>query len=183
MTGARPPLRTRMSARPPRRHAVGGAGVRTLPSPLALVLLLPVLLPGCFKNVPVEPAAVPPGHEVAVHLDLEASQRLSLEAGRTIRSLNGYLAAVGPDSLTVSVFAGTRYQGVVIDNTRRNYTFAHPEVTRVEHRRFDRQRSALVGAGVLALLIYTVDRARGGGGGTGPEAPLPPEPTPSWIPR
>ncbi len=153
------------------------------PAPGAgVLLLLTGLLAGCFSNVPVEPSAVPPGDEVVVHLDLEARQRLLLEEGRAVNTLNGYLAGVGPDSLTVSVFAGTRYQGVVIDNVRRSYTFAQSDVLRVEHRRFNARRSAVVGAGVLAALVFSIEVARSGGGGGGVDRP-PPEPTPSRIPR
>jgi hypothetical protein len=148
--------------------------------PLAAVLLLMV---GCFSHIPVEPAAVPPGSEVVVHLNLAGSERLSPEAGYTVRSLSGYLQSVDSDALALSVWSGRRYQGMAVDNIRRNYTLNLSEVARVEQRQLNRQRSALVGAGILVGLIFAIDLTWGGSsGGPGPPAP-PGEPAPAIVPR
>jgi len=148
--------------------------------PLVGVLLL---LGGCFNHVLVEPAAVPPGSEVVVHLNLAGSERLSPEAGYTVRSLSGYLQSVESETLALSVWSGRRYQGMAVDNIRRNYTLDLSEVARVEQRQLNRQRSALVGAGILVGLILAVDLTWGGSsGGPGPPAP-PGEPAPALVPR
>jgi hypothetical protein len=149
-------------------------------TPLAGILLL---MGGCFNHIPVEPAALPPGSEVVVHLNLAGSERLTEEAGYTVRSLSGYLQSVDSDALGLSVRSGRRSQGMAVDNIRRNYTLDLSEVARVEQRQLNRQRTALVGAGILAGLIFAIDLTWGGSsGGPGPPAP-PGEPAPAFIPR
>jgi hypothetical protein len=72
---------------------------------------------------------------------------------------------------------------MAVDNIRRNYTLDLSEVARVEQRQLNRQRTALVGAGILVGLILAIDLSWGGSsGGPGPPAP-PGEPAPVFIPR
>lgn len=131
---------------------------------------------GCFSSIPVDVTTVPRGEEVVVHVDQAASQRLSLEAGYTVRSLRGLVESVDTDSLYLSVWAGRRYHGVTVDNTRRIHTIALPEVVAIERRELNRTRTALVGLGVVAGVVLLIDQARGGGGDS---QPLPPDPGPT----
>lgn len=145
---------------------------------------LPVCLGavGCYSNIPIEPATAPRGEEVVVHFDVATSDRLTLEAGYPVRSLQARVEDAGADSLHVSVWAGQRFRGTVIEDWRRAYAFALSEVVMVERRELNRTRTALLGLGIVAGIIFAVDRALVGSASTGPDPGDPGPPTPSWVP-
>jgi hypothetical protein len=154
------------------------AALARAPAALAAALLVSA----CYATFPVQPETVPPGEEVVIHLSPEASQRTSLEAGYNVRTLSGRLARVEEDSLSLSVFAGRRVQGMAVDNTRALYHFSRPDVVLMERRELHRERTLLLAGGIVGAVVFTVLHARSGGG-PGPN-PIgePPPPSPGRIP-
>lgn len=128
---------------------------------------------------PVELSEVSPGEEVVVHLDVDASRRMTAEEGYEVRSVSGRLESADAAALTVSMPVGRRVQGVMVDDTRRLFTLDRPDVVLVERREFNRSRSALVGAAVVGGIVWAVMQISGDGG-TGPDpGGEPPPPAPS----
>lgn len=145
-------------------------------------LVVSLVASACYATFPVQPETVPPGEEVVIHLSPEASQRTSMEAGYNVRTMSGRLAWVEEDSLSLSVFAGRRVQGMAVDNTRAVYNFSRPDVVLMERRELHRERTLLLAGGIVGAVVFTVLQARSSGG-TGPN-PIgePPPPTPGRIP-
>ncbi|MEX2527344.1 MAG: hypothetical protein WEA09_06860 [Gemmatimonadota bacterium] len=141
-----------------------------------------ILTSACYSTIPVRLEAVSPGQELTVHLDAETSQRLSLAEGYSVRYIAGRLDALRGDSLTVSIAAGQRVQGMLMNPTRRNFNLARQDVVLVEQREFDRGRSALLAGGIIGGIVATVLQARGGGGGSGDGGGEAPPPSPFVIP-
>lgn len=153
---------------------------RPLPAPFPLLVL--ALIPwaaGCFSMRPVELSEIAPGEEVVVHLNVEASRRMSAEEGYDVRSVSGRLESTGNAALTVSIPVGRRVQGVMVDDTRRLFTLPRNEVVLVERREFNRNRSALVGGALLGGIIWGVLQISGDGGSGPDPGGEPPPPAPS----
>ena len=146
---------------------------------MILVAVLPLLV-GCYSMRPVDLSEVSPGEEVVVHLDVDASRRMSAQEGYDVRSVPGRLESSSASSIVLSTPVGRRVQGVIMDDTRRVFTLERPDVVLVERREFNRNRSALVGAALAGGLIWGVLQFSGGGG-SGPDGGgEPPPPAPSF---
>ena len=71
--------------------------------------------------------------------------------------LEGQLAGVTNDSLTLSVWIGEAYRGTPFESAYQDIAIPLIDVLRVEHREFSRKRTALVAAGVVAVIFVLIE--------------------------
>jgi hypothetical protein len=111
---------------------------------------------GCFRYVPVAPAAVQPRDEVKVRITDDAAVRLARALGRISSELDGRLEQ-HPDSLLVSVWIGRDYPGTQFANVEQTFRIAPAELLEVRRRQFSPARTTIVTIGsvaVFALLVH-----------------------------
>lgn len=143
-----------------------------------MALLAAVLATGgCYRYVPVSPAAVQPNDEVRVRITSAAAARLAGDLGVFSTELDGRLSRRGQDSLAVTVPIVRQYRGVTVDSARHVLSLRTSEVVDVRRSEFARKRTILAGAGVLvgfALLVHTVVQLANPNPGTDDTPPPPP---------
>jgi hypothetical protein len=148
----------------PPRSAWAGSGFMTL---LLLCFVLPVTS-GCFALQPVTDGGPVPGDQVRLTLSPESSDRLSERIGRPVRSIQGRVLAVTPESLRLEVTWGAVYAGTPLEGQREVLELGTDEFSELERRELSTLRSALAVAGVVTVLALLARSLSSGGQGTGP---------------
>jgi len=128
-----------------RRLSVRGVEVRRP----AAVLLAGLIAAGCYRHVPVELAAVRPNEEVQVRVTEDAAARLVRELGTYTTKLDGRVARVPSDSVSVSVAINRQLQGMALEESRQTIFLGPSEVAQVRLRQFSRSRTVMVGVGAV----------------------------------
>lgn len=141
-----------------------------------LALVLVALLSGCYHYVPVVGEDPSPGQEVRLRLDSPTSAQFSDRMGRTVRSVEGPLVGLTPDSLVVDVGWGAFYAGTVFEGRRDTLRFERSQLLEVDRKEFSRTRTGVLAAG-FAVVVVAAIRAittggQGDGGGNGPGDPF-----------
>ena len=140
-------------------------------------LLLAPAAGGCYRYVPIEPAAAGATEEVRVQLTDAAAARLARELGTYTSRLEGQVGRGAGDSLSVSLAIGRQYRGVSLESTRQVLFLGPSEVVDVRRRELSRSRTVLVSVGAIAafaLVAGTVSQL--GDPNSGGEDPPPPPP-------
>lgn len=133
---------------------------------VALVGLL--ALSACYSYVPMVGETPAPGEDVRVRLSQTRSVELSERTGHPIRSLEGKVFRVAPDTLVLDVGWGSIYEGTLLAGRRDTLAFHQPDLLEVDRRELSRGRTALLGAGLAAAVVLIVRGLSGGGSGDGP---------------
>ena len=127
------------------------------------VLASLLVLGGCFRYAPVEPAAVEPQTTVRAHLTPGGAQRHQALLGLDDGHLEGTVAGVDDDELQLLTGGvGTRSGATV--------TLSWGEIDGLERRHLDRGRTLLVAGAGVALGVAVLALVEGGpfsDGGTG----------------
>src|SRR5687768_2378457 len=146
------------------------------------LLILLVLLSGCYRYCPQRPGAVPPGSDVRVHLSVEGVQRIGEAYGSAYGMLDGRLESWADEVvLTVAVPAAP---GMIDRGLRNRIVIPQPDIVGIDLRQLDRTRtgalSATLGVVVVGAAIALFTGTFGGGTATDPPAP---EDTiiPNWL--
>lgn len=155
-----------------RRAGPGPSG----PGPALVVLLLLFGLAGCFSYQPVLDGNPEPDAEVRLRLAAPAAVMLSERTGRTIRSVEGTLLGVTPDSLSLEVRWGAVYAGTPFEGRRDVLAFHRSEVVEIDRREFSRTRTSIVAAGLTGVAFLILRSFSGGGGDQGGAGPGPGDP-------
>jgi hypothetical protein len=115
-------------------------------------LLLAAPASGCYRYVPIDPAAAGAQEEVQVRLTDAAAVRLARELGTYTSRLEGQVGRGAGDSVSVALTIGREYRGVSLESTRQVLFLGRSEVVDVRRRELSRTRTALAGVGALAAL-------------------------------
>lgn len=145
------------------------SGKRSSMRPLRFATLAFCLLAACYVYVPVESPAPEVGERVRVLIQADAARRISAEAGRPIRALEGLLVESGEDTVRVSELVARTPQGMPLQEFRQILSVASSEVIEYQRSQLSRRRTALVGLGVAALLGYAIFRLTSEGSSPGEE--------------
>ncbi|MGH7447787.1 MAG: hypothetical protein ACREK1_06410 [Longimicrobiales bacterium] len=145
----------------------------------ALVLLAGILTSqGCYMYRPAAVTELEAGEEVRVTLSEQAS-RAALPGAPDARRVEGRFTEATPDSLTISVWIGAAYRGTPFESTYQHVALPRLQVVAVEDRQLSKSRTALVAAGVVAIIVTMIDQLGifpiFTGDGTD-DLPIPPEP-------
>ena len=141
---------------------------------------------GCFSYTVTELPGIRPQEEIRVELEDRGYRRIAPGANPNDRPrLEGRLARVDSDSLTVSVWIGEPYLGTPFQSTYQDIVIPLEHVRLVETRRLSRKRTALTAAGAVAVIAFLIDSIGFvdilGDGGVGEVPPDPP--TQGWRVR
>lgn len=147
------------------------------------ILLLTLLLSGCFRYVPVTLDTAPEGEDVRVLVTRDGSAELRevTEVGAEVPRLTGRFLGFEDRTMLLRVPVGQRQAGfhtVSLDQTIR---IPSGEILQIERREFDRGRTALLAGGAVAgsvFIIASIMKAFGGDTSN----PGDPGPQESWIP-
>ena len=135
---------------------------------------------GCFSYAVTELPQIRLQNEIRVELEDTGYRRIAPGgASRNQRPrLEGRLAKVDRDSLTVSVWIGEPYLGTPFQSTYQDIVVPLEDVRVVEARRLSRRRTTLAAAGTVALIAFLIDTIGLvnilGDGGVGEPPPDPP---------
>jgi hypothetical protein len=134
---------------------------------------------GCYRYVPVAPAAARPEEELRVRVTDAAAVRLVRDLGTYTTELDGTFKRESADSVSVSVSIARDYRGATLENARQALFLAPAEIVELRRREFSRSRTALVAAGSLvgfAALVATVTQLGDPNPPAGDDGPPPPPP-------
>lgn len=137
------------------------------------MILLALLASGCHRYAALAPADLSPGRQVRAELGDDGSADLARWIGPRGVAVGGRIESVSDSALTISVTEVVRRNGVAESWRGEQVSVPRSQLATVRERRFDRTRTLLLGAGVVAALV-SVDAALGdagllfrGRGGTG----------------
>lgn len=145
---------------------------------LAIVSLLG--LTGCYSYQPVIRDDLSPGDPVRLRLSAAAAEELSDRVGLPVRSLEGPLLRMTPDSLRVETGWGAYLAGTVFEARRDTLQFHRNQVLEVDRRDFSRVRTGILIAALAAVGVAIIQSI--GGGGDPDQDPGPSDPTFIRIP-
>ena len=134
---------------------------------------------GCFSYAVTELPRIRLQEEIRVELEDRGYRRIAPGANRDdMPRLEGRLARVDSDSLTVSVWIGEPYLGTPFQSTYQDIVVPLDDVRLVETRRLSRKRTALTAVGAVAIIVFLIDSIGFvdilGDGGVGEPPPDPP---------
>lgn len=138
----------------------------------------------CYRYVPVAPATVASNDEVRIRITDDAAARISKDLGAYLTEIDGQWAPQGRDSVSIAIPIERTYHGMTVGSTSQVLYLGRTEVVEVRKREFDRARTVLLSAGIVAgfgvLAAGIVQLADPNPDSQ--EPPPPPPPTPSRIP-
>lgn len=140
-----------------------------------LAILLLIALSGCYSYQAVLGDDLSPGDPVRLRLASEPAQQLSDRVGSTVRSVEGPLIRITPDSLRVGVEWGAYYAGTMFEGRQDTLQFHRSEVLEVDRREFSRARTGVVGAALVAAIVVffkSIDLGGQDGGDDPTDPPL-----------
>ena len=133
----------------------------------AVALAAAVAATGCYRYVPAELAAVPPGQEVRLYVTQAALGALAeLPVDTESPVLNGMLVRTEPASLFLRVPVTARQQAFGVQVLGQDVVIARDQIVQVERRELNKAVTGAVTVGGTALLtaavILIMDNARNG---------------------
>ncbi len=140
-----------------------------------------LLAGGCYRYVPVEMDAVPPGAEVQAHLTGDGIEAMQGELGPNVTFLKGPLVSWDEEGMGVSAGLFLQREGYPGTTMTETIQLLPHHVARVELRELDGLRTAgftaaLLGAAAVAIIapnhIGGSSEDPGEGGGPNPEASI-----------
>lgn len=136
---------------------------------LASVVMLALLLGGCYRYVPSQLSEISPEQDVRLRLGIEESSRLQDFTRDGGRAVEGKILTQGADSLLVRVESMSELKGVRVQTLYQRVNVSRPAVIDVERRELDKGRTYLLtGAGVAVIAALTASRIAGGGSDPSP---------------
>ncbi|HEY0971916.1 MAG TPA: hypothetical protein VGE02_13180 [Gemmatimonadales bacterium] len=143
--------------------------------PCATLLASTLSTTGCHRYTQLAPDDLAPGRVVRAELGDQGTAELARWIGPRSEYVGGRLDSVSDTAFTMSVTQVVRRNGVTEPWRGEQILVPRSYVSSVSERRFDRTRTILLGAGIVAAFL-TVDAALGddgilfrGRGGTGPK--------------
>src|SRR5690606_2744201 len=142
------------------RDAAKRRSNRMLPGGLARLArtLAPIAaaaaLAACYRYAPADPAVIPPQAEIRVTLNDEGYRSVLPQAPTVgTRTVEGRMMELTPDTLIMSVWIGEAYRGTPFETTYQRVPLPRPDVLLVENRQLSKPRTALLAAGVAAVIV------------------------------
>lgn len=121
------------------------------------VILVPLVLQGCYVPRPAELASIAPGEEVHIVLSDEGLRHLRDISAETSAEVNGRMQTLTADSLTISTrLRGPAYAGAGFGNLRQAFTFALSDVEQVTVPELNRGRTVIIAAGALVVAVTVI---------------------------
>lgn len=117
-----------------------------------------IVLPACFRYVPLDAGMVQPGEDVRLVVSYDAQQGSSNRTALPAQSVEGQLVRAGDDSVAVSVWIGRDYRGTPFESTYQTFTVPRRDVLRIERRQLSKWRTGLVAVGAAVGIAVLVDR-------------------------
>lgn len=142
-----------------------------------LVLCLAILT-GCFSYVPAGEVPLAPGTAVRTQLTEPTELRVPDNSLGDATEVTGSLLRQDPDTLVLSASSLRSRSGYSIPAEGATISLPVERVARIERRRFDLVRSALLAVAAFGLTFLLSEGASGIGGG-GPDGVPNPNPSPS----
>ena len=140
------------------------------------VAILATALPACFKYLPAEFDAVPPGQSVRVYLTRQGmaavGDAIDQDAGPF---LNGTLQRRDGDRIFVRVPVARRQVGFFAETIGQDIEIRTSDIVQLEHRRLDRVGTGLLVAGTAASAAAVIFLIIDAGGRQDPDDPPIPE--------
>ncbi len=113
---------------------------------------------GCFSYAVTELPGIRLQEQIRVELEDRGYRRIAPGANPNDRPrLEGRLARVDSDSLTVSIWIGEPYLGTPFQSAYQDIVVPLEHVRLVETRRLSRKRTALTAAGAVAIIAFLID--------------------------
>lgn len=100
-----------------------------------------IVLPACFRYVPLDPALVRPGEDVRLVVSYDPQRDSSNLAALPAQSVEGELVRAGDDSVAVSLWIGRDYRGTPFESTYQTFTVPRRDVLRIERRKLSKWRT------------------------------------------
>lgn len=116
-----------------------------------VVLLVPLILGGCYSYVRAPANTVPAGAKTTVSLTSQGALDVQPALGPDVEELQGTLTRATPDSLELFVTSVTR-RGNDRMLVSRPIVLSAAGYSQVRERRFNALRSAMAGVGIAAVL-------------------------------
>lgn len=146
-------------------------------SPQLSLAVAALTLSGCYRYVPGTAADQAPGAEVRVELTPDGAQRLATVIGADIVSLTGRVLEVNDREVAMSVGRSLRRAGSEQSWTGERVTIPRDAIARTDRRTLDRKRTtlaslaAVLGAGLIGVILNSVSTNGNPGGGGAPPPP------------
>ncbi len=140
-------------------------------------------LSGCYRYVPTQLEAMPPGEDVRLTMTRQGAFELAevIEVTAVAPVVRGQIVRTEDQTLLLSVRVGSRQEGLHSVDLSSTIRIPMGEILGVERREFDAVRSGALAvgtAGVAAAVILVIMESFGNGGR--PDGPIDPEET--WLP-
>jgi len=143
------------------------------------VAVLPLVLSGCYKYVPVDHAGLPPATAVSVELSARGTANVASKIGNNVVSIDGNLTEASGSSLTLALQAvHRRGQTEVSTWNGESITLTTDEIDQVKRRELSRGRTAVASGALIAASVAVIaaiakatGSASGSAGGTPPPNP------------
>ena len=119
----------------------------------AFAVVLFVVVPGCYKYVPVEVSGPPPGARAHVVLSDAGVVEMARWVGPSTRVIEGDVVTANGEGLTLAVRRVERRDGIEEYWKGENVTIPRGAVATSTERKLSRSRTALFGAGVIAAAL------------------------------
>jgi hypothetical protein len=173
------PRSARTRYAPPSDSTQGRQAGRRTRGPALVMLAALATGQGCYTYRATDVGTVAPNEEVRVTLnDRGAGTVLPGAVGTGQRTVEGRFGELKDDSLVISVWIGEAYRGTPFETTYQRVAMPRIDVLAIENRQLSKARTAIVAAGVVALIVTAIDRlgvipifGRGGDGGLPPPEP------------
>ncbi len=121
------------------------------------LMLLSLVLQGCYVPRPTELVSIAPGEEVHIVLSDEGLDHLRALSATASSEVNGRMQTLTADSLTITTrIRGPAYAGPAFGNLRQAFTFALSEIDQVTVPELNRGRTAFVVAGALLVGVTLI---------------------------
>lgn len=159
--GWRAPFRVRV--RPGAPH--GGAARLARAGAMSALALAGLL--ACYSYRPLVGELPAPGDEVRVRMSMETAAAVSARVGHPLRSVQGTVLSANPDSLRLDVGWGALFAGTPFFGRRDTLSFSERDILELDRREFSRGRTALLGAGAIAVIAAVIRGFQSGGGNNG----------------
>lgn len=124
-----------------------------------LLVLLPLLLAGCYSYNVVPAADLAPGARVRARITAAEAERQSEALGFTGRVLTGTVVAQAPGGVLLQVPSAVHSNGAGVQWLSQRVEISSEGLVEVEVRRLDRIRTAGTVAAVAAVIGYAAAEA------------------------
>ena len=121
------------------------------------LMLVPLVLQGCYVPRPAELVSIAPGEEVNIVLSDTGLEHLRDISAGTSSEVNGRMQTLTADSLTIATrLRGPAYAGPAFGNLRQVFTFALSDIDQVTVPELNRGRTAFVMTGALVIAVTVI---------------------------